>query len=218
VYPTKVDWQIPLRGEKGEWYPVIRVGRHVPFGYKQDEEDEMLLLPIPEELELLEKAKLFLTEYSTRQVAQWLSKESGRYISHVGLNKRVRMEEKRRRSSSTTESMPFTKKRQGRRRRSKKKDLVAEPIRNLDYEDDYIQLSEESVVPSAVKQEVIFQPNEGPQTRFLAATEQEVLYGGAAGGGKSYAMVADPVRYFLTHMHECFLFVDLQKNLENLSQ
>ena len=44
-------------------------------------------------------------------------------------------------------------------------------------------------------QEVIFEPNPGPQTSFLAATEQEVLYGGAAGGGKSYAMVADPVRY-----------------------
>jgi hypothetical protein len=59
-HPTKVDWQIPLRGELGEWYPVVRVGRHVPFGYKQDETDLDLLLPIPEELELLEKAKLFL--------------------------------------------------------------------------------------------------------------------------------------------------------------
>jgi len=47
-----------------------------------------------------------------------------------------------------------------------------------------------------VKQKVIFKPNPGPQTRFLAATEQEVLYGGAAGGGKSYSLVADPVRYF----------------------
>ena len=45
-------------------------------------------------------------------------------------------------------------------------------------------------------QEIIFQPNPGPQTDFLASSEQEVLYGGAAGGGKSYAMVADPVRYF----------------------
>lgn len=45
-------------------------------------------------------------------------------------------------------------------------------------------------------QKVIFQPNPGPQTDFLSATEQEVLYGGAAGGGKSYAMLADPVRYF----------------------
>jgi len=44
-------------------------------------------------------------------------------------------------------------------------------------------------------QDVIFEPNPGPQTKFLAATEQEVLYGGAAGGGKSYAMIADPVRY-----------------------
>lgn len=33
-------------------------------------------------------------------------------------------------------------------------------------------------------QEVIFKPNPGPQTAFLSANEQEVLYGGAAGGGK----------------------------------
>ncbi len=42
---------------------------------------------------------------------------------------------------------------------------------------------------------VIFKPNPGPQTNFLAASEREVLYGGAAGGGKSYAMLADPLRY-----------------------
>ena len=42
---------------------------------------------------------------------------------------------------------------------------------------------------------VIFKPNEGPQTTFLAAGEREVLYGGSAGGGKSYAMLADPLRY-----------------------
>ena len=35
----------------------------------------------------------------------------------------------------------------------------------------------------------------GPQTEFLAASEREVLYGGSAGGGKSYAMLADPLRY-----------------------
>jgi hypothetical protein len=46
------------------------------------------------------------------------------------------------------------------------------------------------------KEEILFKPNDGPQTDFLAASEQEVLYGGAAGGGKSFAMVADPVRYF----------------------
>ena len=101
-YPDKVEWRIPLRGEMGEWYPIIRVGRHIPFGYKQDEDDPDLLIPIPEELELLEKAKLFLNEYSVRQVALWLSKNSGRKISHVGLYKRVRIEEKRRRSSNNS--------------------------------------------------------------------------------------------------------------------
>ena len=42
---------------------------------------------------------------------------------------------------------------------------------------------------------IIFKPNVGPQTEFLAAAEREVLYGGSAGGGKSYAMLADPLRY-----------------------
>ena len=42
---------------------------------------------------------------------------------------------------------------------------------------------------------VLFRPNEGPQTEFLASSEREVLYGGSAGGGKSYAMLADPLRY-----------------------
>ena len=36
-------------------------------------------------------------------------------------------------------------------------------------------------------QELVFSPNAGPQTDFLAAPEKEVLYGGAAGGG--YAQV-----------------------------
>jgi hypothetical protein len=46
------------------------------------------------------------------------------------------------------------------------------------------------------EREIIFKPNTGPQTEFLAAPEREVLYGGAAGGGKSYGLLADPLRYF----------------------
>ena len=44
-----------------------------------------------------------------------------------------------------------------------------------------------------VAQNIVFQPNAGPQTDFLSSSEREVLYGGAAGGGKSYAMLADPL-------------------------
>jgi hypothetical protein len=43
-------------------------------------------------------------------------------------------------------------------------------------------------------QDVIFKPNAGPQTMFLSANEREVLFGGAAGGGKSYAILADALR------------------------
>ena len=61
--------------------------------------------------------------------------------------------------------------------------------------------TEVSSLPDSVQQHldatnsfVAFMPNEGPQTDFLAAGEKDVLYGGAAGGGKSFAMLIDPLR------------------------
>jgi hypothetical protein len=147
-HPTKVDWQIPLQGEKGEWYPVVRVGRHIPFGYKQDKEDEFLLIPIPEELELLEKAKLFLQDYSVRQVAKWLSDQSGRNISHTGLYKRVRMEEKRRRASSNYRQ--YAKKYKEASRKSQKIEeerIGGRNTRSLDPDEDYIKLERGECCP-----------------------------------------------------------------------
>ena len=64
-------------------------------------------------------------------------------------------------------------------------------------------------VPKALKDEVnnnvIFKPNAGPQTDFLAAPQRDVLYGGAAGGGKSYAMLIDPLRYAHRSAHRALI-------------
>ena len=60
-------------------------------------------------------------------------------------------------------------------------------------------------VQEHVEKNIIFQPNDGPQTQFLAAPEREVFYGGARGGGKSYAMLIDPLRYCDKAHHRALL-------------
>jgi len=72
-------------------------------------------------------------------------------------------------------------------------------------------------VQEAMKEgtELAFKPNEGPQTEFLAAPEKEVLYGGAAGGGKSYAMLMDLLRYADNQNHRALL---LRRTLPELTE
>ena len=91
-------WKLPQPTdikEENEWIKIPRIARTIPFGYKQNEEDPDILDPIPTELDLLEKARTYTNQYSYREVANWLSTNSGRYISHVGLRKRLSNERKR---------------------------------------------------------------------------------------------------------------------------
>ena len=76
-------------------------------------------------------------------------------------------------------------------------------------------------VPDNVKdlveeQQVIFKPNEGPQTQFLASAEREVFYGGARGGGKSYAMLVDPLRYCHKQNHRALLIRKTMPELRDM--
>jgi hypothetical protein len=56
-----------------------------------------------------------------------------------------------------------------------------------------------------ITQDIIFKANEGPQENFLAAGETDVLYGGSAGGGKSYAMIVDPLRFAHRSAHRALI-------------
>ena len=83
-----------------------------------------------------------------------------------------------------------------------------------------VDMGDVDQLPSHVKEligesDVVFQPNAGPQEEFLSAPEQDVLYGGAAGGGKSFALLADPLRYCHNPNHRGLL---LRRTLDELTE
>jgi hypothetical protein len=95
-------WELPKphKGKEKEWHVVVRMSNNtIPFGYKVHEDNHLLLEPIPLELEALELAKRHLKQYSLVDVSRWLEKQTGRYISAMGLKKRVDIDNKRKRSS-----------------------------------------------------------------------------------------------------------------------
>ena len=84
-------------------------------------------------------------------------------------------------------------------------------LQNLSGSEKNLTISEDlDSLPQAVQEDlqdanVLFSANDGPQTDFLAADEKDVLYGGAAGGGKSYAMLVDPLRYAHRKAHRALI-------------
>ena len=98
------QWKLPQPTdikENNEWIPIPRISRTIPFGYDVDPDDPDVLLPNEHQLDMLEKAQKYLKQYSYREVANWLTRNTGRSISHVGLRKRLDNERRRKNKSGS---------------------------------------------------------------------------------------------------------------------
>ena len=190
----------------------------MPYGYQISEEDPLLAVPDWNLIGFIEKAMDFLDDgNSYREASRWLSENSGHEVSHQGLaniwkrhrgdkNPRIKQlaTRKRKNAPKTKEERELRdlKKREAATKRSltvtkKKIDAISGPEEAPQLVPTTQQFSDTLDFTAQPKEQtVIFSPNPGPQTEFLAASEREVLYGGAAGGGKSIGLLADPMRYF----------------------
>lgn len=184
----------------------------IPYAYKASDEDELVLVPNEEMVPFVEEAMDFLDNgYSTRNVATWLADKTGVPISHQGIsniwkahrpdsvrvknltkqNKKRKPKTKEEKELAAIRRKVSDSKRVQTLMEKKLEEKTGQPDRSFSDTLDF------GVVAQKEKErEVIFKPNAGPQTEFLAASEREVLYGGSAGGGKSYGLLADPMRYF----------------------
>lgn len=188
----------------------------IPYAYKESDHDPLVLVADEDKATMVEEALDYLEDgHSTRKTAEWLTSKTGDRITHQGLihiwkarrgpdsekpSKRLKQlakENRKRKPKTKAEKTLATAKRKqtdAKRRLTMAKKALNElqPTKELDTSNlDFSIIESEKQ-----KQEVVFAPNEGPQTEFLAASEREVLYGGAAGGGKSFGLLADPMRYF----------------------
>jgi hypothetical protein len=96
------DEAASLQMEWGEWKTIPKVSTIIPFGYETREDDPQTLYPVLLELEALEKAKEYRREgHSLRNIATWLEGVTGRKISHMGLDKRIKSDNQRRNKAAT---------------------------------------------------------------------------------------------------------------------
>ena len=192
---------------------IKRKGNTIPFGYEESN-IEGYFKPIPEQLSSLDTyiQGIKNQEYSLRQAASFLTEETGRKISHVALKNYIDKggsvaEQRKKIIAKKAKQIKKQKKNLLQREQTLKKEQ--EIINKLTKPEESKVIIEKEISPSLEEtlknSKVVFHANEGPQTDFLAADEKDVLYGGAAGGGKSYAMLVDPLRYAHKKAHRALI-------------
>ena len=201
-----------------EWPSRTRPNKNakIPYAYVESEDDPLVLVPDQEKADYVNQAMDYLEEgNSSRKVAAWLISKTGDSITHQGLiliwkrfrgkgtenpSKRLKQldkEAKKRKPKTTAEKkLAIAKRKQTDAKR--RLTIAKKGLEQLTTKEDSPSstLDFDSIDQQKQKQEVVFAPNEGPQTDFLAASEREVLFGGAAGGGKTFSLISDPMRYF----------------------
>ena len=188
----------------------------IPFGYEACD-IEGYIKPIPEQLEVLHKYLQGVTEqkYSLREAAKLISQETGRNISHVAVKNYIDSDpslEEQHKKKLAKRKAKLAKEKKALSVKERKVKAQEQVIKKATEQSTSHIVTEEELneVPTDVQEQlkdakVVFSANEGPQTDFLAADEKDVLYGGAAGGGKSYAMLVDPLRYAHKKAHRALI-------------
>lgn len=198
--------------------------RKLPYGVVKTgfmtSEDKLTLLPDPDKIVIIEQAFDYIEAGSAyRETADWLTQKLKQSVTHQTLSNLYKTYRKpyvnrptnrRKGHKMSAESRKIIGEKTRLRAQArkiealqKKAELKRRQLQDTDFPEGRPEPVERTDLPRSALSEIRspmktigFKPNPGPQSRFLSATELEVLYGGAAGGGKSFAMIADPMRYF----------------------
>ena len=150
------------------------------------------------------------------QTLEQKPKKRGRPKLEEGQKGRYNLSRKQRVKLKTQKKQTAVRRKKAKSDEAKLKRKLESPTASKLLDQDEIQSAPKSV-QNVVKEksEVIFEPNEGPQTDFLASPERDVFYGGAAGGGKSYALIADLLRYCDNSNHRALV---IRRTLDELTE
>jgi hypothetical protein len=208
-------------------------GTLIPFGYKKSEDNPKIVLPIPEELDVLQEAiKLHKKGQSLQKCVDYIYSKTKRKITRQGFYKIVNKNNiKKKARESAREQLDYQRDRvlkakreldkersklQTKNKKIKDLDIVLEGKVKTVIDTKDIEEASPTIKKAFEEKDVIFQPNQGPQSDFLASSEREVFYGGARGGGKSYAMLVDPLRYCDKQHHRALLIRRTMPELRDL--